>query len=101
MNENKSVVCGTKNDCRPLCSMPEIENTLSQGTEDALAVRWVFAKEARSANLFFFQYLKGSNLSSSDAFSLTERYCVTIATISVAESSSSNSSKMRRRFDEA
>ena len=32
-------VCGAKDDRRPLSSMPEIENILSQGTEDALAVR--------------------------------------------------------------
>jgi len=47
MNENKSAVCGAKDDRWPLSSMPEIENILLQGTEDALAVRWVFAKEAR------------------------------------------------------
>jgi len=99
MNENKSVVCGAKDDRRSLSSMPEIENILSQGTEDALAVRWAFAKEARSANLLFFQCMKGSDLSPSSAFSLTERYCVTIATIFAAESSSSNSFKMTRRFD--
>jgi hypothetical protein len=78
--------------------MPEIENILSEGTEDALAIGKVLAKEARSASLLFFHCLKGSVSSHPMGISLDEIYCVTIATISMAEFSSSNSFLRQRNW---
>ena len=75
------------------------ENILSHGTYDALADRWIRATDASSAQFEFFQYSSGSARSASVGLSLDDRYFVTIATTSLSDSSSSNSSMICKRLD--